>query len=121
MSRHILVVDDSLAIRQVVGYTLRSAGYTVTEAVDGEDAYDKASAGAFDMVLTDINMPRLDGLELITRLRAHPNYRATPLLVLSTESSVEAKARGRVAGATGWLVKPFEPRRLLELTARVLC
>jgi two-component system chemotaxis response regulator CheY len=120
MARNILVVDDSLAIRQAVGYTLRTAGYAVTEAVDGADGLAKARAGQFDMVLTDVHMPRLDGLSLIAQLRALPAYRTVPLLVLSTESSAEAKARGRAAGATGWLVKPFEPQRLLELTARVL-
>lgn len=120
MSKHILVVDDAFAIRQIVGYTLRSAGYRVSEAADGMEAFEKACADVFDLVLTDLHMPRVDGLTLIARLRAQPRYRFTPMLVLSTESSVEAKSRGRAAGATGWLVKPFEPRRLLELTDRVL-
>lgn len=120
MSKHILVVDDAFAIRQIVGHTLRSAGYRVSEAADGMEAFEKASADVFDLVLTDLHMPRVDGLTLIARLRAQPRYRLTPMLVLSTESSVEAKSRGRAAGATGWLVKPFEPRRLLELTDRVL-
>ncbi len=120
MAKRILAVDDSAAIRQVVSYTLSAAGYQVTEAVDGLDAVEKAGTTRFDMVLTDVNMPRMDGLTLIARLRAQPDYRAVPILVLSTESADDAKARGRAAGASGWLVKPFEPRRLLEVTARVL-
>ncbi|THF66506.1 response regulator [Pseudothauera nasutitermitis] len=120
MTKRILAVDDSAAIRQAVGYTLRAAGYSVTEAVDGVDAAEKAEAARFDLVLTDLNMPRMDGLALIARLRGRPEYRRVPILVLSTESSGEAKARGRAAGASGWLVKPFEPARLLEVAARVL-
>ncbi|THF60969.1 response regulator [Pseudothauera rhizosphaerae] len=120
MPKHILAVDDSAAIRQVVSHTLHGAGYRVTEAVDGVDALEKAAAAPFDMVLTDFNMPRLDGLALIGRLRELPHYRALPMLVMSTESSQAVKARGRAAGASGWLVKPFEPRRLLEVIALVL-
>ncbi|PTD95294.1 response regulator [Pseudothauera lacus] len=120
MTKHILAVDDSLAIRQVVGHTLRSAGYVVSEAGDGEEALALARSTRFDMVLTDLHMPRLDGIGLIEGLRALAHCREVPVIVLTTESSEQMRARGRAAGATGWMVKPFEPRRLLEVAARVL-
>jgi len=116
----ILAVDDSPSMRKMVSFTLAGAGYQVVEAVDGQDAYEKAQAQAFDLVLTDQNMPRLDGLGLTRRLREHPNFKSTPILMLTTESSDEMKQAGRAAGATGWLVKPFEPARLLEVIRKVI-
>lgn len=116
----ILAVDDSPSMRRMVSFTLAGAGYQVVEAVDGQDAYEKAQAQAFDLVLTDQNMPRLDGLGLTRRLREHPNFKSTPILMLTTESSDEMKQAGRAAGATGWLVKPFEPARLLEVIQKVI-
>ncbi|MDP1650754.1 MAG: response regulator, partial [Rubrivivax sp.] len=91
----ILAVDDSASMRQMVSFTLKNAGYHVVEAVDGEDAFDKARAREFDLVLTDQNMPRLDGIGLTRKLREHPNFKATPILILTTESSDQMKQAGR--------------------------
>ncbi len=116
----ILAVDDSASMRQMVSFTLKSAGFGVVEAEDGEDAYAKAQAGSFDLVLTDQNMPRLDGIGLTRRLREHPAYKALPILILTTESSDQMKQAGRAAGATGWLVKPFDPAKLVEVIRKVV-
>lgn len=116
----ILAVDDSPSMRKLVAYTLTGAGYQVVEAVDGQDAYEKAQAQHFDLVMTDQNMPRLDGLGLTRKLRADPRFKATPILMLSTESSELMKQAGRAAGATGWLVKPFNAARLLEVIRKVI-
>lgn len=120
MAKTILTVDDSASIRQMVSYTLQDAGYSVTEAVDGQDGLDKARAGRFDLVFTDQNMPRMDGLTLIMQLRGFPQYASVPILMLTTESSAAMKAQGRAAGATGWLVKPFDPQKLLEVVRKVI-
>src|SRR5512139_1911752 len=98
----ILAVDDSPSMRKMVSFTLAEAGYQVVEAVDGQDAYEKAQTQSFDLVLTDQNMPRLDGLGLTRKLRDHPNFRTTPILMLTTESGELMKEAGRAAGATGW-------------------
>jgi two-component system chemotaxis response regulator CheY len=116
----ILAVDDSASMRQMVSFTLKSAGYQVVEAVDGEDALDKARAQDFDLVLTDQNMPRLDGISLTRKLRDTPKFKATPILILTTESSDQMKQAGRAAGATGWLVKPFDPAKLIEVIKKVV-
>jgi two-component system chemotaxis response regulator CheY len=120
MPKAILAVDDSASIRQMVSFTLKSAGYEVAEAVDGMDGLDKAKARSFDLVLTDQNMPRMDGLTLIKSLRGQAQYRSTPILMLTTESSDAMKAQGRAAGATGWLVKPFDPQKLIEVVKKVI-
>jgi two-component system chemotaxis response regulator CheY len=116
----ILAVDDSASMRQMVSFTLRSAGFNVVEAVDGEDAFDKARTASFDLVLTDQNMPRLDGIGLTRRLREHPAFKTTPILILTTESSDQMKQAGRAAGATGWMVKPFDPAKLIEVIGKVI-
>jgi two-component system chemotaxis response regulator CheY len=116
----ILAVDDSPSMRKMVSFTLTGAGYQVVEAVDGQDAYDKAQTQNFDLVLTDQNMPRLDGLGLTRKLREHPQFKTTPILMLTTESSDLMKQAGRAAGATGWLVKPFDPARLLDVIKKVI-
>jgi two-component system chemotaxis response regulator CheY len=116
----ILAVDDSASIRQMVAFTLKSAGYQVTEAVDGQDALDKAKTKTFDLVLTDQNMPRMDGITLVKNLRAISQYASRPILILTTESSDAMKAQGKAAGATGWLVKPFDPMRLAEVVKKVI-
>ncbi len=116
----ILAVDDSPSMRKMVSFTLAGAGYQVVEAVDGQDAYEKAQYQSFDLVLTDQNMPRLDGLGLTRKLRDHPQFKSIPILVLTTESSDLMKQAGRDAGATGWLVKPFDPARLLEVIKKVM-
>jgi two-component system chemotaxis response regulator CheY len=120
MTKMILAVDDSASIRQMVGFTLKGAGYEVVEAVDGQDGLDKARARQASLVLTDHNMPRIDGISLIKTLRQMPQYQGVPILVLTTESSDEMKAKGRAAGATGWLVKPFDPKRLLDVVHKVI-
>lgn len=120
MQKTILAVDDSPSIRQMVKLTLTGAGYTVVEAVDGEDGYAKAAAMSAHLVLTDQNMPNSDGLTLIRRLRSLPAYRSTPILVLTTESGDDMKAKGRAAGATGWIVKPFDPAKLLHVVKQVI-
>ena len=120
MAKTILSVDDSSSIRQMVSFTLKGAGYEVLEAVDGQDGLDKAKGKTVDMVLTDQNMPRMDGLTLIKSLRSMPSYKNVPILMLTTESGDAMKAQGKAAGATGWLVKPFDPAKLLEVTKKVI-
>ena len=116
----ILTVDDSPSMRKMVSFTLIGAGYKVIEAVDGVDAFEKAQSQPIDLVLTDQNMPRLDGLGLTRKLREHPQFKMVPILVLTTESSDLMKQAGRAAGATGWLVKPFDPGRLIEVIKKVI-
>jgi two-component system, chemotaxis family, chemotaxis protein CheY len=120
MAKTILAVDDSASIRQMVAFTLKSAGYDVVEAVDGQDGLDKAKVKAVNLVLTDQNMPRMDGISLVKQLRALPQHKSTPILMLTTESSDQMKAQGKAAGATGWLVKPFDPTKLLEVVKKVI-
>ena len=120
MPNLILAVDDSPSMRQMVGQTLRAAGYDVIEAADGVEALEKAKGRVVDVVITDVNMPNMDGITLVAQLRALPSYRLVPLLLLTTESSPERKAQGKQAGATGWMVKPFNPDQLLATLARVL-
>lgn len=120
MAKHILIVDDSASIRQMVEATLKSGGYQVSAAKDGQEALDFCKGKQYDFVLTDQNMPRMDGLTLIKSLRGLPAYRATPIVVLTTEASDAMKAQGRAAGATGWMVKPFDPEKLLQIAAKVL-
>ena len=116
----ILAVDDSASMRQMVSFTLKNAGFTVVEAVDGQDAWEKANSRDFNLVLTDQNMPHMDGLTLVRSLRATPGYQKIPILMLTTESSDEMKQQGRAAGATGWLVKPFDPTKLIEVIGKVI-
>ena len=116
----ILAVDDSASMRQMVSFTLKGAGYNVIEAADGQEALEKARGATVDLVLTDQNMPKMDGISLVKSLRGLPSYAGTPILILTTESSDEMKARGKAAGATGWLVKPFDPARLLDVIKRVI-
>ena len=116
----ILAVDDSASMRQMVSFTLKNAGFTVIEAVDGQDAWEKAVSRDFQLVLTDQNMPRMDGISLTKKLRESPRFKTTPILILTTESSDEMKQKGRAAGATGWLVKPFDPTQLIEVIGKVI-
>ena len=120
MSKTILAVDDSASIRQMVAFTLKSSGYEVVEAVDGMDGLEKAKSKSFNLILTDQNMPRMDGLTLVKSLRALAQYSRTPILMLTTESSDAMKAQGKAAGATGWLVKPFDPQKLIEVVKKVI-
>jgi two-component system chemotaxis response regulator CheY len=116
----ILAVDDSASMRQMVAFTLKGAGYTVVEAADGQEGLDRAREKNVNLVLTDQNMPRMDGISLVKQLRSLPQYRSTPILILTTESSDAMKAQGKAAGATGWLVKPFDPAKLIEVVKKVI-
>lgn len=116
----ILIVDDSASMRNMVSATLQSAGHRVVDSPDGQAALDKAKSGKFQAVITDLNMPIMDGITLIKHLRQLPSYKYTPILLLTTESSADKKAAGKEAGATGWLVKPFNPEKLLATVDRVL-
>ncbi|MCB6182766.1 response regulator [Leeia sp. TBRC 13508] len=120
MPKTVLTVDDSASIRQMVAFTLKSAGYTVVEAPDGNAGLATAKSSNIDLILTDQNMPGMDGLTLIKALRALPQYRSTPILMLTTEAGDAMKQQGRAAGATGWLVKPFDPQKLLEVVKKVI-
>lgn len=120
MSANLLIVDDSTSMRQMVAFALSGGGYNVVEAEDGIDALEKAKTQRFDAVITDVNMPRMDGIELIRQLRTLPTYKFTPLLMLTTESGADKKGEGKAAGATGWLVKPFDPEQLLATIRKVL-
>ena len=117
---NVLVVDDSNSIRDMVSFTLKSAGYQTVEAKDGQEGLSKAQTGSFDLVISDVNMPNMDGITLCGELRKLPNFKFTPILMLTTESSTDMKMRGKAAGATGWLVKPFNPDKLLATIKRVV-
>jgi len=116
----ILAVDDSASMRQMVTFTLKSAGFDVAEAEDGQAALELAKTEKFRLVLADVNMPRMDGITLVKNLRTLADYKFTPLLMLTTESTPEKKLEGKAAGATGWLVKPFNPEQLVATVQRVL-
>jgi two-component system chemotaxis response regulator CheY len=120
MSTRILTVDDSCSMRSMVRGALESAGYEVHEAGGGEEALGFLGRSAVDLVITDFYMPGMDGLALLAQIRGMRQYRFTPVLLLSTEHAEEMKQRGRAAGATGWLVKPFQPEQLRDVVARVL-
>ena len=120
MARLILTVDDSESIRLMMKLTLTAEGYEVVQAADGVEALEVARERVADLVLTDINMPRMDGLALIKELRALPEYKTVPMLILTTESGEQRKQMGKANGATGWLVKPFNDRQLLATISRVL-
>ncbi len=116
----ILAVDDSTSIRQLVSFILRQEGYEVLGASDGMEALQVAENRQVDLVLTDLNMPQMDGIALIKALRSFPRYQYTPLLMLTTESSSEKKQQGREAGATGWIGKPFDPEQLVSVIGKIL-
>jgi len=116
----ILAVDDSESMRQMVSFALKDAGHTVVEAVDGQDALSRAKTNKVNLVITDINMPGMDGISLIRELRNLPDYKFTPILMLTTESTTDQKQQGKEAGATGWLVKPFNPDQLISTINKVL-
>jgi len=116
----ILAVDDSASMRQMVAFTLKGGGFDVVEASDGVEALELAKENDCDLVLTDVNMPNMDGIELTKELRGLANYKFVPILMLTTESGMDKKTEGRAAGATGWIVKPFNPDQLLSTIKKVL-
>jgi two-component system chemotaxis response regulator CheY len=120
MTKTILAVDDSASVRQMVNLTLRGAGYQVIEAVDGNDALAKARAASVDMIITDLNMPVMNGLVLIRNLRKLPSYCGVPIVFLTTESDADLKKEAKDAGATGWITKPFQQPQLLAVVKKVL-
>ena len=116
----ILTVDDSSSMRQMVRFALQEGGFEVVEAADGEEALSFAKSQQVDLVITDINMPRMDGISLVKALRQLQTYRFTPILLLTTESAPEKKSEGKAAGASGWIVKPFSPDTLLKTVGQVI-
>lgn len=120
MSKVIMTADDSASVRQMVAFTLKQNGYTVIEAVDGRDALNKLNNQKVDMLLTDLNMPNLDGIGLIRGVRGCPVNKFIPIVMLTTESQDTKKAEGKSAGATGWIVKPFKPEQLVAVIRKVL-
>ncbi len=120
MTKTIMTVDDSASVRQMVCFTLKRAGYDVVEAADGRDALAKSNLNPVNMVITDLNMPNVGGIELIRELRKMPSYRFVPIVMLTTESQDSKKREGKEAGATGWIVKPFNPEQLLAVVKKVL-
>lgn len=120
MSANILTVDDSASIRMTTKIALTNAGYQVTEAVDGADGLAKAKSTPFDLIVTDLNMPNMNGLEMIEALRQSPAHTGVPIIFLTTESDADMKARAKAAGATGWVTKPFDPENLVKIVRKVL-
>jgi len=123
LTKTALIVDDSSSMRQMVSFTLRNAGFTVIEGSNGQEALDKLKSvpgGKVDLIITDLNMPVMDGLTFIRSARALATQRFTPILMLTTESQEDRKAEGKAAGATGWIVKPFHPEQLLKVIQKVL-
>ncbi len=120
MSKRILAVDDSATMRQLVKVTLARAGFEVIEAEDGSIGLQTAMSEAFDIVLSDINMPLMTGIELVMHLRKLPQYKFTPIVLVTTESRPERKAEAKAAGASGWIVKPFNPEQLVAVVAKFL-
>lgn len=120
MNKTIMAVDDSASIRQMVNFTLKDAGYDVIEAMDGKDALNKLNGTSIHMLISDVNMPNMDGIELVRQLRAIPDYRFIPIIMLTTESQDAKKQEGKQVGATGWIVKPFKPEQLTAVVKKVL-
>ena len=120
MPKTIMTVDDSASIRQMVNFTLRKEGYEIIEAVDGADALSKLNGKAIHMIITDLNMPNLNGIGLIKGARSNPSFRFIPIIMLTTESQESVKLEGKQAGATGWIIKPFKPEQLVAVVKKVL-
>ncbi len=118
MTKKFLVVDDSASMRQLVSFTIKDAGYEVLIAENGKDALGKLNGGTVDIVITDLNMPDMDGIELIKKLRSMPDYKFAPIVMLTTESQESKKQEGKLAGASGWIVKPFSPEQLLDVVRK---
>lgn len=120
MTKTILVVDDSISIRQVVGMTLKGAGFNVVEAVDGKDALTKCTGDKIHLVISDVNMPNMDGITFVTELKKLPAYRFTPVIMLTTEGAEEKKQAGKAAGAKAWVIKPFKPDQMLDAVNKLI-
>jgi two-component system chemotaxis response regulator CheY len=120
MAKTILIVDDSASLRQVVGIALRGAGYVVIEAVDGKDGLNKLQGQKIHLIISDVNMPVMDGICFLKEVKKNPAYRFTPVIMLTTESSQDMKSRGQEAGAKAWMVKPFKPEQMLNAVSKLL-
>lgn len=120
MTKTILVVDDSISIRQVVGMTLKGAGFHVIEAVDGKDALSKCTGDKIHLVISDVNMPNMDGITFVTELKKLAAYRFTPVIMLTTEGAEEKKQAGKAAGAKAWVIKPFKPDQMLDAVNKLI-
>ena len=120
MAKTALIVDDSTSMRQMVSFTMKEAGFNVLEGGNGQEALTRVEGQRVDVVITDLNMPVMDGIALIRQLRSNPLYKFTPILMLTTESQDSKKQEGKTAGATGWIIKPFNPQQLLEVVAKVV-
>jgi len=119
MAKRILIVDDSASVRQVAGLALTRAGYEVIEATDGEDGVSKLT-GKLNLIISDVNMPRLDGIGFLKAVKAHPGYKFTPVIMLTTEAGEDKKNQGRAAGAKAWIIKPFQPQILLDAVSKLV-
>lgn len=120
MAKTILIVDDSASIRQVVGITLKGAGYDVIEATDGQNALNKLTGQRVHLIISDVNMPVMDGITFLKQVKARPEYKFTPVIMLTTESAEAKKAQGQAAGAKAWVVKPFQPQQMLAAVAKLI-
>jgi len=120
MGKTILVVDDSASLRQVVNLTLQSAGYEVVEACDGRDALTKLDGKKFHLIISDVNMPNMDGISLLKEVKKHPSYKFTPIIMLTTEAGENKKQEGQAAGAKAWVVKPFQPQQMLAAVSKLV-
>lgn len=120
MSKTIMTVDDSASVRQMVNFTLKQSGYEIVEASNGVDALEKLKKRQIHMLITDVNMPELDGIGLVKKVRENPLYRFIPIIILTTESQGDKKREGKVAGATGWIIKPFSPDQLIAVVKKVM-
>ncbi|MBV7296959.1 response regulator [Enterovibrio paralichthyis] len=120
MAKTILIVDDSLSIRKVVGIALRGGGYDVIEACDGKDALSKMTGQKIHLIISDVNMPNMDGITFLKEVKKHPNYKFTPVIMLTTEAGQNKISEGRAAGAKAWVVKPFQPPQMLDAVAKLV-
>ncbi len=120
MAKKILLVDDSPSVRQVASIALRGAGYEVIEACDGQDALARLEQAKVNLIISDVNMPRMDGISLVKAVKSHPNHKFTPIIMLTTEAGDDKKAAGRAAGAKAWIVKPFQPQAMLDAVAKLV-
>ena len=120
MAKTIMIVDDSASLRQVVGIALKGAGYQTIEACDGKDALTKLDGSKIHLVISDVNMPNMDGITFVKELKANPSYKFTPVIMLTTETQDGKKAEGRAAGAKAWVVKPFKPEQMLDAVAKLV-
>jgi len=120
MAKTIMVVDDSASVRQVVGIALKGAGYDILEGVDGQDALGKLTGQKVHLIISDVNMPRMDGITFVREVKKLPAYRFTPIIMLTTESQQAKKAEGQAAGAKAWVVKPFQPAQMLAAVSKLI-